>query len=422
MRIHSAPYRAKAPTESKAGGLFPHDSVRAVDSGHRRGREAVRTRQRILPACSVPGAVFPVRPGQRPRRVVRMTTPAEPLRSFARTRASLDGEQVTYWWSGEVYSRAPDEPYQRVFGFEGLNVARLVQDAGAGPDAYRLLTREAACSLDPGTREILETWQDLPVVHVWNDPANQKWRPFPVPTTELGGQVCFSLEIPLACPRHCRWPTVPSTRPATRTRPWICSSSSPAAPIRPAPLLVSRPPCRGPGCPRDSRGWPGARRPAASPSTAGAASPARTTTYPSAPGPASPTTTRSSPGGASRTRPAGRTSASSTRPSSRRVQAGTGAAVQPRRARHRSVSGPSGIQRVSPGAWAAPGLVRGAWRRPVSCVRRGNRPCGGVRRTPRPRRSPGPHRSRGRAGTSRGTSPWRRGCRSRDRPTCRSAA
>lgn len=129
-----------------------------------------------------------------------MTTPAEPLRSFARTRASLDGEQVTYWWSGEVYSRAPDEPYQRVFGFEGLNVARLVQDAGAGPDAYRLLTREAACSLDPGTREILETWQDLPVVHVWNDPANQKWRPFPVPTTELGGQVCFSLEIPLACP------------------------------------------------------------------------------------------------------------------------------------------------------------------------------------------------------------------------------
>lgn len=38
------------------------------------------------------------------------------------------------------------------------------------------------------------------MVHVWNDPANQKWRPFPVPLTELGDQVCFSLEIPLAYP------------------------------------------------------------------------------------------------------------------------------------------------------------------------------------------------------------------------------
>ncbi len=95
---------------------------------------------------------------------------------------------------------APDEPYRRIFGFEGLNVSRLVQDAEAGPDAYRLLTREAAFYLDPDSREILETWQDLPVVHVWNDPANQKWRPFPVPTTDLGDQVCFSLEIPLAYP------------------------------------------------------------------------------------------------------------------------------------------------------------------------------------------------------------------------------
>lgn len=129
-----------------------------------------------------------------------MTTSAELLRSFARTRASLDGAEVTYWWSGDVYSWAPEEPYLRVFGFEGINVARLVQDPEAGPDACRLLSREAAFCLDPVTREILETWQDLPVVHVWNDPANQKWGTHPVPVTELGGQVCFSLEIPLAYP------------------------------------------------------------------------------------------------------------------------------------------------------------------------------------------------------------------------------
>lgn len=185
-----------------------------------------------------------------------MTTPAELLRAFARTRASLDGREVTYWWSGDVYSWAPDEPYRKIFGFEGLNVSRLVQDEEAGPDAYRLLSREAAFYLDPTDREILETWQGLPVVHVWNDPANQRWRPFPIPTTELGGKVCFSLEIPLAYPRRCRWPSIPLTRPVTRTGRLSSSSSSPTVVTWQARLPVSRPPCRGPGCPHGCRGWP----------------------------------------------------------------------------------------------------------------------------------------------------------------------
>lgn len=125
-------------------------------------------------------------------------TPEDLLQALARTRASLDGAEVTFWWTGDVHSWAPGEPYRCLFGFEGLNVARLVEDET--PGTYALLTREAAFYLDPLTREILETWEDKPVVHVWNDPANQKWRPFPVPMTELGDQVCFSLEIPLAYP------------------------------------------------------------------------------------------------------------------------------------------------------------------------------------------------------------------------------
>ncbi|MFG2296310.1 DUF1838 family protein [Streptomyces sp. NPDC048603] len=141
-------------------------------------------------------------------------TPAELLRAFARTRASLDGGEVTYHWSGDVYSWGPGEPYQRIFGFEGVNVARLVPvggdgggggdggDGGGGGDGdgFQLLSREAAFYLDPGTREILETWQDHKVVHVWNDPANLRLRPFPIPVTDLGDQLCFSLEIPLAYP------------------------------------------------------------------------------------------------------------------------------------------------------------------------------------------------------------------------------
>ncbi|WP_245563505.1 DUF1838 family protein [Longispora albida] len=123
-------------------------------------------------------------------------TPADVLHALARTRASLDGSEVTLWWSGDVFSWGPGEPYQRVFGFEGLSVARLVPEEGG----FQLLNREAAFYLDPVTREILETWEGRPVVHVWNDPANLRLRPFPIPVTELGDQVCFSLQIPLAYP------------------------------------------------------------------------------------------------------------------------------------------------------------------------------------------------------------------------------
>lgn len=125
-------------------------------------------------------------------------TPAELLRDFARTRASLDGGEVTFWWTGDIHSWAPGKPYEHLFGFEGLNVSRLLADPETG--GYRLLSREAAFYLHPRTREIARTWQDRPVVHVWNDPVNQAWRPFPVPVTDLGDQVCFSLEIPLSYP------------------------------------------------------------------------------------------------------------------------------------------------------------------------------------------------------------------------------
>ncbi|MFJ3201307.1 DUF1838 family protein [Streptomyces sp. NPDC086989] len=125
-------------------------------------------------------------------------TPAELLHAFARTRASLDGTEVTFWWTGDIYSWAPEQPYRHVFGFEGLNVARLVEDSEGG--GFQLLTREAGFYLDPRTREILDTWEGKPVVHIWNDPANLRLRPFPVPVTELGDQVCFSLEIPIAYP------------------------------------------------------------------------------------------------------------------------------------------------------------------------------------------------------------------------------
>ena len=141
-------------------------------------------------------------------------TPAELLHAFVRTRARLDGQEVTFWWSGDVHSWGPGEPYERLFGFEGLNVSRLEPDEETG--GHRLLTREAAFYLDPRTHEIIETWQDKPVVHVWNDPANLRLRPFPIPTTDLGDQVCFTLRIPLS---------YPSPLPAAGAKNWKSSSA-----------------------------------------------------------------------------------------------------------------------------------------------------------------------------------------------------
>ncbi len=130
------------------------------------------------------------------------------LDALARVRSALDGREVALWWAGDVFASAPGQPYQRLFGFEGVSVSRLKTI----PGGYELLQREAAFYLDPASREILSTWHnpftatDVDVVHVWNDPANQRWLKngprgeFNVPVTDLGDQVCFTIEIPLSYP------------------------------------------------------------------------------------------------------------------------------------------------------------------------------------------------------------------------------
>lgn len=137
-----------------------------------------------------------------------LSTPREQLDALARTRADLSGAEVPVWWTGDVYVNAPGEPFQHLFGFEGINVARLVEIE----DGYELLSREIAFYQDPRSRAILESWsnpwtgEDVEVSHVTNDPVNQRWTletrwgPFRVPTTTLGDRVCFNMDIPLAYP------------------------------------------------------------------------------------------------------------------------------------------------------------------------------------------------------------------------------
>lgn len=93
--------------------------------------------------------------------------------------STVDGEAVTYYWSGYAYSRRQGEPDRRLFRVEGMNTRACVtvehEEYGVG---YKLVSRELLLYLDPETGEILSTWDNpwtgetVDVLHVANDPVN----------------------------------------------------------------------------------------------------------------------------------------------------------------------------------------------------------------------------------------------------------
>lgn len=130
------------------------------------------------------------------------------LEEFVRVRADLAGGETLVWWTGDVYAWMPGDGPHHLFGFEGVNAARAVPVDGG----YDLLAREAACYLDPVSREPVDTWENRytgereDVLHVWNDPVNQRWRtdgprgPFRAPKVRIGDDVVFNTDVLLAYP------------------------------------------------------------------------------------------------------------------------------------------------------------------------------------------------------------------------------
>lgn len=140
--------------------------------------------------------------------VPELEDPAANLQALIRARASTDGTPSTVWWTGDAYAQEPGSRARHLFGFVGFNVARAIEVDGG----WDLLTREAAFYLDPGTREIIDTWsnpwtqREVEILHVWNDPVNQEfrvqnpWGPWHAPYTDLGRTIAFNLDIPIAAP------------------------------------------------------------------------------------------------------------------------------------------------------------------------------------------------------------------------------
>jgi hypothetical protein len=161
---------------------------------------------------------------------VDLDDPQDNLHAFLRIRASLGGEDVVTWWKGSVFAVRPEQRPERIFGFEGINVARIE----AQPDgSYRMLTREYAVYRDPRSGAILSEWKNPytgetnTVFHVQNDPVNNTFAavtrdgtPRRLPFVRLGEDVILGLDVPLAYPN----PIDPKVYPKESSGPMYVGS------------------------------------------------------------------------------------------------------------------------------------------------------------------------------------------------------
>lgn len=142
-------------------------------------RKTFRPAPAIAAACLL--SASPAALATKPRPPVIDPATTEGAMMLARkVQCSLtDGEAVTYYWHGRMYSRVPGERDRLLFNVEGMNVRRCstVTDPvkGAG---YKLVSREILLYLDPATGEVVRRWsnpwtgEEVEVMHIANDPVN----------------------------------------------------------------------------------------------------------------------------------------------------------------------------------------------------------------------------------------------------------
>lgn len=148
-----------------------------------------------------------------------LSKPEDNLEAFLKMRADTSGADTVTWWSGQVFAAVPDERPKLLFGFEGMNVARVEKQADG---SWRMYSREYAVYKDPQTGAILEQWnnpytgKEVKVFHVQNDPVNTTLgtkgpdgQQRLLPLKLMGDDVILGLDVPLAYPNPIQpdqWP------------------------------------------------------------------------------------------------------------------------------------------------------------------------------------------------------------------------
>lgn len=123
-----------------------------------------------------------------------------------------DGEPAVYRWQGKIFSRVDGEPDRLLFLGEGMNIRSCVAvtDPKRGT-GWRLISKEIMLFLDPATGQVVREWQNpwtgekLPVMHIANDPVNQRpafpygadGKPYQAVMTRMGDWVQMPTEVPL---------------------------------------------------------------------------------------------------------------------------------------------------------------------------------------------------------------------------------
>ncbi len=128
--------------------------------------------------------------------------------------STVDGEPVTYNWTGYLYARRQGERDKRLFAIEGMNIRACVkvQDDERG-EGFKLLSREIMLYKDATTGEVLSKWDNpwtgetVNVLHVANDPVNftsyeigRNGNPAPWGGEIHGEQWFQSIQVPLYYP------------------------------------------------------------------------------------------------------------------------------------------------------------------------------------------------------------------------------
>lgn len=103
------------------------------------------------------------------------TVGEDKLDAYVKVRLSQkEGEEVVTYWTGTAYAFVPQKKTERLFDFEGYNIAKAVKSE----EGYDQLAREVLLFKNHTTGEIIESWYNpfledtVEVIHIWNDPAN----------------------------------------------------------------------------------------------------------------------------------------------------------------------------------------------------------------------------------------------------------
>ncbi|MCE2990974.1 MAG: DUF1838 domain-containing protein [Nitrosomonadaceae bacterium] len=111
-----------------------------------------------------------------------MNNPDDVIKMDRKMASSLkDGEEHTYYWEGNVYSRVPGEKDRLLFKYWGMNIraSKGFQDKDKG-EGWRHVSREICIYLDPVTGKPIDKWknpwtgEEVDVLHIANDPVNSR--------------------------------------------------------------------------------------------------------------------------------------------------------------------------------------------------------------------------------------------------------